>query len=78
VLTDRARVAWLSDVFVVDEYRGHGLGKWLVETIMADPRLSPVGRWLLATRDAHDLYRRFGWEDAPADRYMVFTPKSPA
>lgn len=73
VLTDRARFAWLSDVFVLDAYRGRGLGTWLVGTIMADPRTAPVQRWLLATKDAHALYRRHGWDDAPEGRYMVKT-----
>lgn len=72
VLSDRARFAWLSDVFVLDRYRGRGLGTWLVATIMADPRLQAVQRWLLATEDAHGFYRRCGWEDAPEGRYMVF------
>jgi GNAT superfamily N-acetyltransferase len=71
VVGDDARIAWLSDVFVVESHRGRGFGKWLVATVMADPRLAPVGRWLLATSDAHDLYRRHGWRDAPAGRYMV-------
>ena len=70
VVTDHARIAWLSDVFVVDGYRARGLGKWLVQTVQDDPRLAAVRRWVLATADAHGLYRQYGWEDAPAGRYM--------
>ena len=72
VVGDGARIAWLSDVFVLESHRGRGLGKWLVSMVMADSRLAPVGRWLLATGDAHDLYRPHGWRDVPTGRYMVF------
>ena len=71
VVTDYATFAWLADVFVIEEYRGHGLGVWLIEVITAHPRLQNFRRWLLATRDAHELYRRFGFRelDEPA-RWM--------
>jgi GNAT superfamily N-acetyltransferase len=61
VVTDYATFAWLADVFIDEEYRGRGLGKWLVETVLNHPELHGVPRWLLATRDAHELYRRFGF-----------------
>lgn len=70
VVTDHARIAWLSDVFVLEPYRRRGLGKWLVQTVQDDPRLATVRRWLLATQDAHGLYREQGWQDAPAGGYM--------
>jgi GNAT superfamily N-acetyltransferase len=70
VVTDHARMAWLSDVFVLDAYRARGLGKWLVQTVQDDPRLATIRRWVLATDDAHGLYRQHGWEDAPPGRYM--------
>src|SRR5687768_4023091 len=57
VVTDHATFAWLADVFVIDEYQGQGLGKWLIEVIVSHPNLQGLRRWLLATRDAHDLYR---------------------
>ncbi|MCA1630682.1 MAG: GNAT family N-acetyltransferase [Acidobacteria bacterium] len=63
VVTDYATFAWLADVFVLDSVRGRGLGLWLVETILAHPQLRGVRRWLLATRDAQELYRRFGFRD---------------
>lgn len=72
VVTDFARFAWLSDVFVVPELRGRGLGRWLAETIIAYPPIADVDRWVLATRDAHGLYRRFGFTALPEPaRYMV-------
>jgi GNAT superfamily N-acetyltransferase len=61
VVTDYATFAWLADVFIEEEHRGLGLGKWLVETVIDHPELQSVPRWLLATRDAHELYRRFGF-----------------
>lgn len=60
VVTDGATFAWVCDVFILEAQRGHGLGKWLVETIIAHPDLQGLRRMLLATRDAHELYRRFG------------------
>lgn len=75
VVTDHARFAWLSDVFVLDPHRGRGLGTWLVGTVMGDPRVRHVRRWLLGTRDAHPLYRKLGWDDVPPGRYMVLIPQ---
>lgn len=72
-VTDCVRFGWLSDVFVLEPYRGRGLGAFLLGTLLADPRVAEVERWLLATRDVHPLYRRFGFVDAPAGRYMVRT-----
>jgi len=63
VVTDYATFAWLADVFVLEEYRGHGLSKWLMEIIMSHPQLQGFRRWVLATRDAHELYRRYGFTD---------------
>jgi GNAT superfamily N-acetyltransferase len=71
VVTDQARMAWLSDVFVLESHRGRGLGRWLAQTAMDDPRLATVRRWMLATDDAHGLYRQLGWQDAPAGVYMT-------
>jgi GNAT superfamily N-acetyltransferase len=60
VVTDYSTFAWLCDVFVLEGYRGRGLSKWLVETVVAHPGLAGVRRILLATRDAHGLYARYG------------------
>jgi GNAT superfamily N-acetyltransferase len=59
VVTDYATFAWLADVFILDDYRGHGLSKWLIEVIVSHQQLQGFRRWVLATRDAHELYRRF-------------------
>jgi GNAT superfamily N-acetyltransferase len=61
VVTDRATFAWLGDVFVLDEFRGEGLGKWMIERLLTHPDLQGLRRTLLGTRDAHSLYARFGF-----------------
>ena len=59
VVSDRATFAYLGDVFILDAYRGRGLSKQLMETIVAHPELQGLRRWLLATKDAHGLYEQF-------------------
>lgn len=61
VITDYATFAWLADVFILDGARGQGLGKWLMEVVLAHPELQGFRRWVLATKDAHELYRRYGF-----------------
>jgi GNAT superfamily N-acetyltransferase len=63
VVTDRTTFAYLADVFVLEEHRGQGIGKWLVEVILSHPELQGLRRWMLATRDAHDLYRRYAFTE---------------
>jgi GNAT superfamily N-acetyltransferase len=65
VVTDRATYAYLCDVYVLETHRGLGLGKWLIETVMAHPDLQGLRRFQLVTRDAHGLYSRHGFA-APA------------
>ena len=62
VVTDSATFAWLCDVFVVDEHRGHGLGKALVAAAVEHPQLVDLQRIILATSDAHKLYAPYGFE----------------
>jgi GNAT superfamily N-acetyltransferase len=71
-ITDRATFCWIGDVFVLPGERGHGLGLWLMETVVAHPALQGLRRWLLATRDAHELYRKIGFgELEEPGRFMV-------
>ena len=70
VVTDCATFAWLCDVFVLPAYRGRGLGEWLVATIAAHPDLQVQRAFVLATRDAHGLYAKLGWEPVEAGRFM--------
>jgi GNAT superfamily N-acetyltransferase len=60
VVTDYATFAWMCDVFILDDYQGQGLGKWLVTCIISHPELASLRLILLATRDAHELYRKYG------------------
>ena len=61
VITDKAVFAYLCDVFVLKDYRGIGLSKWLIQTIKNHPELQGLRRWSLATADAHGLYSQFGF-----------------
>lgn len=63
VITDYATFAWIADVFVLEDFRGQGLAKWLMETISLYPELKGLRRWVLATKDAHELYRKFGFNE---------------
>ena len=69
IVTDRATFAYLADVFVVEAERGKGLGRYLVEAILAHPDLQRLRRWLLVTRDAQNLYQRCGFA-APPGSYI--------
>ena len=60
VVTDYVTFAWVCDVFILNEYRGEGLGKRLIEYIVAYPELQGLSNMLLATKDAHKLYRKYG------------------
>ncbi|MEO6051032.1 MAG: GNAT family N-acetyltransferase [Pyrinomonadaceae bacterium] len=59
VVSDQATFAYIGDVFVLNEFRGQGLSKWLMEVILSHPDLQGLRRWVLATRDAHGLYEQF-------------------
>jgi N-acetylglutamate synthase-like GNAT family acetyltransferase len=61
LVTDKATFAYLADVFVLEEYRGQGLSKWLMEVIQSHPDVQGLRRWMLMTRDAQGLYEQFGW-----------------
>jgi GNAT superfamily N-acetyltransferase len=63
VVTDYATFAYLGDVFILEEFRGQGLSKWLMETIINHPDLQGFRRWILATKDAHALYEKFGFAE---------------
>ena len=71
MITDKATFAYLADVFIIEEYRGLGLSKWLMEVIMSHPDLQGLRRIMLATRDAHGLYEKFGFTPLNnVDRWM--------
>src|SRR5437879_10303721 len=63
VVTDFATFAWVADLFILEEHRGQGLAKWLMKSILSHPELQGFRRWVLATKDAHELYRKFGFQE---------------
>jgi GNAT superfamily N-acetyltransferase len=70
VISDLATFAFLADVFVLAEYRGRGLARWLVECVSSHPDLQGLRRWMLGTRDAHGLYAKIGF--TPLKRPEIF------
>lgn len=62
VVSDRAIMAYIMDLFILESHRARGLSKWLMECILNHPELREVRRWVLNTRDAHGLYARFGFQ----------------
>lgn len=71
VVTDRATFAYLADVYVLEEHRGKGLAKRLMDAVVAHPDLQGLRRMLLATRDAHTLYARYGFRSLAAPERMM-------
>ena len=71
VVSDYTTFAWLCDVFIHEDFRGLGVGKWLLETVHSHPDLQGLRRWMLATHDAHGLYEQYGWTPlASPQRWM--------
>jgi len=72
VITDFHTLSYLCDVIIDEEYRGKGLGKMLMKEVLDYPELKTIKRWLLFTKDAHGLYRQFGFEaDDTPDKTMI-------
>jgi ribosomal protein S18 acetylase RimI-like enzyme len=63
VVTDYSTFAYLCDVYILEEFQNRGLGKWLISVVMSHPELQGFKLWSLVTRDAHGLYRRFGFTE---------------
>ena len=75
VVSDRATFAWIADVFVTEPHRGHGLARAMVGFALRHPDHQGLRRWMLATRDAHGVYRDLGFTPLPdPDQMMVFRP----
>ena len=71
VITDRVTFAYLCDVYVLPDYRGQCLGRWLMEAVCSHPDLQGLRRFVLVTRDAHGLYEKFGFTPVKdSARYM--------
>ena len=75
VVTDLATFAYLTDVVVAPEARGKGFGSWMIEAILGHPDLQGLRRFALLTRDAGELYEKFGFStDMPTSKYMELRP----
>jgi GNAT superfamily N-acetyltransferase len=70
VVSDGERFAWLADVYVLERYRGRGLGVELVREAVENGPHREL-EWYLKTSDAHGLYERFGFGPPEAERLMV-------
>ncbi len=78
VISDRATFAYLGDVYVLEQFRGQGLSKWMMECVLAHPDLQGLRRFCLVTRDAQALYSQFGFAPVPANgRWMEILRPSP-
>ena len=71
VVTDYVAFAYLADVYINENQRGQGLGKYLVSHILVDPKLAKVKRFMLRTKDAHDLYSKFGFTSLKAAHLLM-------
>ncbi len=71
VVSDYSIFAYLCDVFIHEDYRSHGLGKWLIQTIMEHPDLKEMRRWVLVTNDAHGLYKQYGFTSIEDPEYWM-------
>lgn len=78
IMTDKATFAYLADVFILPSEQSKGLGKWLMQVIHQHPELQGLRRWLLTTKDAHGLYKHFGWQPITDDlRNRLMTINKP-
>jgi len=78
LITDRATFAYIADVYVDKKFRGKGLGKWLMDCIMHHPDLQNLRMWMLHTKDAHGLYKQFGFSqpDNLEKTMHIYSPAS--
>ncbi|MEE9431002.1 MAG: GNAT family N-acetyltransferase [Melioribacteraceae bacterium] len=76
LITDRTSFAYIADVFILEEHRGKGLSKWLMEVMLNLPELNEIRKWALRTADAHSLYSRFGFKSpTQPESYMEYVCK---
>jgi len=76
VISDFSTIAYLGDIYVLDNYRGQGLSKKLMESVMNHPNLQGLRRWILLTSTAEWLYEKYGFTKLPKPEiYMeLFNP----
>jgi GNAT superfamily N-acetyltransferase len=78
VISDRATYAYVADVFVLEEARGRGVSKRIMECITSHPDLQDLRLWTLFTRDAHGLYRQSGFREARYPERLMEKRREPA
>lgn len=71
IISDFSTIAYLGDVYILDEYRGNGLSKWLMNEIMEHPELTGLRRWILLTNTAEWLYKKFGFTEIANPQYYL-------
>lgn len=71
LITDYATFAYLADVFIIESERGFGYGDWMIQSLLKIPELKKLRRWLLATQDAHTLYKKAGWNLLEHPEYFM-------
>lgn len=71
VVSDYVIFAYIFDVFIIEEYRGRGLSKMLLNSVFENPKYKNVKKWMLATSDAHDLYRKFGFKPVASPEKLM-------
>jgi GNAT superfamily N-acetyltransferase len=71
IISDYSTIAYLGDVYVLQEYRGNGLSKWLINEIMEHPNLQELRRWILLTNTAEWLYKKFGFKELPYPEFYM-------
>ncbi len=71
VITDYSTFAYLCDVFVLPEFQGQGLGKWMIQNVLNFGKLKAVQKFMLATRDAHTFYAKFGFKNLQEPEYYM-------
>ena len=76
LITDYATFAYLADVYILEKHKGKGLSKWMLKEIMEYPQLQGLRRIVLATRDAHSLYEKFGFKElsSPETFMEIWSP----
>lgn len=75
IISDKTTFAWVCDVFVDEAHRGHGLAKAMLRYAQEHPEFQGLRRWVLATKDAHEVYAACGFEPLwEPDRWMIYWP----
>ena len=71
IVSDSATFAYLADVFVLEEFRGKGISRLIMDAVMSHPDLQGLRRIMLATQDAHGLYKKYGFEAVPNPQSLM-------